>query len=188
LARFLDHEAAKNMLDPAVVALVRTMRAEGLSYRQIAERLGISRGSVAAIVNGRRREPGDADKKPELVLSGLKTRCPGCGRAMYLPVDAELCLACLRSGGPDLRRPAAGEGEAPAIELRGGPAAWRRLQAARREAMKRLGIRPGDAAHIDEDAVREKQRRVELGSPGDETEWRRVEDDLDDDVEGGDEG
>jgi predicted XRE-type DNA-binding protein len=45
------------MLSPAVVKKVRRLLAEGqLSQRKIATQLAISRGSVAAICHGRRRD------------------------------------------------------------------------------------------------------------------------------------
>lgn len=175
----------RKMLDPAVVALVRTLLGEGVPQRHIAARLGIARGSVHRIKYGLRREPGDAQKKPELVLSGCKTRCPGCGRKMHLPIGSGRCLACLREEGADVRPPIADPVDPPelGLELRGGPAMQARYQETRRRAARRDRIDPDAAGRVDEDAVREKQRRVEIERGDTEAEWRRVEEEEGDDGE-----
>jgi hypothetical protein len=62
------------------------------SQRRIARLVGLSRGTIAAIAAGRRREttPCKDDVDPP---SGPPTRCPGCGGLVYMP-----CRLCgLRS-------------------------------------------------------------------------------------------
>jgi len=66
--------------------------AEGqLSQRQIAGRLGISRGSVASIASGKRPdyEARRAEREPESVDVGPPIRCPGCGHMQFMP-----CRVC----------------------------------------------------------------------------------------------
>lgn len=80
------------MLAPAVVEEIRGLLGVGrLSQRQIARRLGISRGSVNAIALGRRPDcmprPSADDSFP--APSGAALRCPGCGGRVQMP-----CLVC----------------------------------------------------------------------------------------------
>ncbi len=171
------------MLDPAVVKLAEVLLAEGLSQRAVARRLGISRGTVHAIKHGLRRDP-EADRKREMLLEGLARRCPHCGRLMRMPVGSDRCLACLAGEGPDVRPPIARVCGPPRLELR--QHAMDRLPEATRRALKRQALDPEAADRVEEDAVAEKQRRVEMGFPGD-TEWRRVEEGLED-VEDGEPG
>jgi hypothetical protein len=90
------------MLAAKIVAEVRRLlETKTHSQRRIAALLGISRGSVAAIALGRRREP-QAKAAGEAVFedSGPPTRCSGCGAMVHMP-----CLLCrLRKETP--RRPA----------------------------------------------------------------------------------
>lgn len=86
------------MLSPAQVAAVRTLRDRGMSYRQIAKRLGLARGSVAAVCL--RRHPLDRGRQPTGFVMGRSRRpdlgdcpghrCKGCGSWI---VTAE-CLYC----------------------------------------------------------------------------------------------
>jgi transcriptional regulator with XRE-family HTH domain len=76
-----------------LVREIRSMLAEGrLSQRRIAERMGVSRGTVNAIARGKRpdytpvRRAADTNFVPP---SGPPTRCPGCGGLVRMP-----CLAC----------------------------------------------------------------------------------------------
>jgi hypothetical protein len=81
------------------VAAIRGLLVEGeLSQRKIAERVGVSRGTVAAIALGRRpdyadrRQAGCGSFSPagEFVPpSGPAQRCPGCGGMVQMP-----CLVC----------------------------------------------------------------------------------------------
>ncbi len=81
------------MLEMAVVREIRDLLATGeLSQRKIARRIGVSRGTVNAIAQGKRpddgaRHGGSADElfRPQ----GLPERCPGCGGMVLMP-----CLAC----------------------------------------------------------------------------------------------
>jgi len=81
------------MIAPKVVAEIqRLLDMKTHSQRKIAAIMGVSRGSVAAIASGRRRDgdvlsgaSGDAAAEP----SGPPSRCPGCGGLVYMP-----CLLC----------------------------------------------------------------------------------------------
>jgi len=69
----------------------RLIETKGLSQRQIAKRLGISRGTVSDVAKGRRRthtKNADADRSVFSNESEL-TRCPSCGGKVYMP-----CLLC----------------------------------------------------------------------------------------------
>lgn len=69
----------------------RLLKGGQLSHRQIALRLGVSRGTISAIANGRRglhgKEPNE--KTRTTCPTSPPTRCPGCGYRVYLP-----CLVC----------------------------------------------------------------------------------------------
>ena len=69
------------MLPLAVVQEVRRRLEEGvLSQRQIAQQLGMSRGTVGAIASGRRGESGRQPERDQLALYGYlwpPRRCPG---------------------------------------------------------------------------------------------------------------
>ena len=93
------------MIAAALVVEARRMLREGrLSQREIAKRLGVSRGTVGAIAGGRRRdcvrraEQGEADFIPP---TGLPRRCPGCGGLAQMP-----CLACYIRAKNEARRAA----------------------------------------------------------------------------------
>lgn len=81
------------MLPLATVQEISRLLAEGkLSQRKIAEKLGVSRGTVGAIASGRRgmfgREP-ERDR-PELCCFDVPPeRCAGCGAMVYKP-----CVLC----------------------------------------------------------------------------------------------
>jgi len=78
------------MLDPARVAEVKRLLAEGLSNRKVAARTGVSRQTVNRIASGKRPDYGP--KKPQpgaIVFSGPARRCPKCGALVYPP-----CYAC----------------------------------------------------------------------------------------------
>jgi hypothetical protein len=79
------------MLAAGVVEQIQHLLGEGvLSQRKIAQRLGVSRGSVTAVASGRRR-PHVANPIAEgfVFPSGLPRRCPGCGGMVQMP-----CLLC----------------------------------------------------------------------------------------------
>src|SRR6478736_2610661 len=80
------------MLPIALVNEIDARIHEGtLSHRKIAARLGVSRGVVSAIANGRRGLYGQDPfaKHSPLVPTSPPTRCPTCGYRVYLP-----CLVC----------------------------------------------------------------------------------------------
>jgi Helix-turn-helix domain len=70
----------------------RLLRQGQMSQRDIAARLGVSRGTVSAIANGERGLHGkhgdDASQSPRHP-SGTPVRCPECGYRTYRP-----CLVC----------------------------------------------------------------------------------------------
>lgn len=84
------------MLAPWLVERVKTLSAEGRSQREIARQLPVSRGSVHAIVTGKRPdyEALKAARQRQAALTqlgdGPPVRCPGCGGKVILP-----CLVCL---------------------------------------------------------------------------------------------
>jgi hypothetical protein len=81
------------MIASTVVQQIRHLLEEGdLSQRKIARRLGVSRGTVNAIAQGRRPDYAAADGgRSEDVFSPTvpPRRCPGCGGMVYMP-----CLLC----------------------------------------------------------------------------------------------
>ena len=91
------------MIAQSVVNEIRDLLAVGeLSQRNIARRLGVSRGTVNAIARGKRpdyRPPrrGDDDFVPP---SGIPKRCPGCGGMVQTP-----CLLCRVRGIKEGRYP-----------------------------------------------------------------------------------
>ena len=81
------------MLPLAVVEEIRRLLDEGkLSQRKIAAKLDVSRGTVGAIVNGKRglygREP-DPEQPDLPSLDQPPERCPGCGAMVHKP-----CVLC----------------------------------------------------------------------------------------------
>lgn len=74
------------------VAEIRRMLAQGESQRKIAERTGVSRGTVGAIALGRRPDYEDRRKARRgdfAPPAGPPRRCPGCGGMVLMP-----CLLC----------------------------------------------------------------------------------------------
>jgi transcriptional regulator with XRE-family HTH domain len=76
-----------------VVEEIRDLLAEGaLSQRKIAQRMGVSRGTVNAIARGRRPVYASGRRVPGIDFippSGRPVRCPGCGGMVQMP-----CLLC----------------------------------------------------------------------------------------------
>ena len=80
------------MIATSVVDEVRRLlRQRTLSQRDIARRLGISRGTVSAIYLGKRQDHKSRNRRENEVLAptGPLERCPGCGGLVYMP-----CLLC----------------------------------------------------------------------------------------------
>lgn len=81
------------MLPLVKVEEVKRLLDEGkLSQRKIAAKLGVSRGTVGSIANGKRgiygREPDHSE--PTLCCPDLPPeRCPSCGGMVYMP-----CVLC----------------------------------------------------------------------------------------------
>jgi winged helix-turn-helix DNA-binding protein len=81
------------MLTLSLVKKIERLLQDGkLSQRKIAERVGVSRGTVAAVASGRPgihgREPSIDDHDPWVHLTPPE-RCPLCGFLVYMP-----CLVC----------------------------------------------------------------------------------------------
>lgn len=76
---------------PVVEEIKRLLHAGSLTQRQIAQKVGVSRGTVQNIDRGKRRvyKP----RPQEVEFSGLPTRCPGCGGMVLMP-----CLLCRIQG------------------------------------------------------------------------------------------
>ncbi len=82
------------MLPTSLVHEIDRLLKEGaLSHRKIATRLGVSRGTISAIANGRRGLHGmDPDaKRSARIPTSAPTRCPHCGYRVYLP--CRICRA-----------------------------------------------------------------------------------------------
>ncbi|MBN2290864.1 MAG: helix-turn-helix transcriptional regulator, partial [Pirellulales bacterium] len=99
------------MLAPSLVTEIRRLLVENnLSQRKIAKFMGVSRGTVGAIANGRRPDykPRAKDEdKPERP-NGPPRRCVTCGGMVYMP--CRLCalrrgLAASGKGRPHDPRP-----------------------------------------------------------------------------------
>jgi hypothetical protein len=81
------------MLALSTVMEINRLLKEGLlSQRQIAKRLGVSRGTVGAIASGQRplvgKEPHEYNPA-SMNGRGQPQRCPRCGKHVYLP-----CQVC----------------------------------------------------------------------------------------------
>ncbi len=80
------------MLPLATIKEIHLLLERGeLSQRQIADMLGVSRGTVCAVASGRRGLYGTAADANEVGLDfeGTAVRCPGCGAHVFMP-----CLLC----------------------------------------------------------------------------------------------
>jgi hypothetical protein len=81
------------MIASDVVKEIRRMLAEGsLSQRAIAQRMGVSRGTVCAIAQGKRRDYPPRFFRNDMYFippAGRPVRCAGCGGLVQMP-----CLAC----------------------------------------------------------------------------------------------
>ena len=81
------------MIANAVVREIRGLLAEGgLSQRKIAQRVGVSRGTVNSIARGKRPDYPTRPRQPIddfIPPSGLPVRCTNCGGMAQMP-----CLAC----------------------------------------------------------------------------------------------
>ena len=87
-----------------VLEIRRLIDEDELSQREIAEEVGVSRGSVAAIANGRRGVHGREQRTKIGIREPTRSfasRCPGCGGLVYKP-----CRLCrLRAHGRGLNPP-----------------------------------------------------------------------------------
>ncbi len=81
------------MIASDIVKEIRQMLAEGsLSQRAIADRMGVSRGTVCAIAQGKRRDYPPRFFRMDMHFippAGRPIRCSGCGGLVQMP-----CLAC----------------------------------------------------------------------------------------------
>ena len=79
------------MLKDSVIKQIQMLVQQGhLSQRKIAKLLGVSRGTVQAVANGKRTEHDDKpSSKFWTIPTGQPQRCPLCGGRVRMP-----CLAC----------------------------------------------------------------------------------------------
>ena len=93
------------MIATALVEEIRRLLREGgVSQREIARRLGVSRGTVNAIACGKRHDNPVGNRRHEeddfTPPTGLPRRCPGCGGLTQMP-----CLACYIRARKEARTP-----------------------------------------------------------------------------------
>jgi hypothetical protein len=82
----------EKMIASDIVMEIRQMLAQGsISQRAIAQRMGVSRGTVWAIAQGKRRDrPRIIQGNSQFIApAGRAVRCCGCGGMVQMP-----CLAC----------------------------------------------------------------------------------------------
>ena len=81
------------MIAPSIVGEIRNLIDKGkLSQREIARRLGVSRGTVNAIALGRRPDQSTRRRQHSsgfIPPAGIPKRCPICRCKVQMP-----CLAC----------------------------------------------------------------------------------------------
>jgi hypothetical protein len=79
------------MISPQVIDEIRRLVLSAtLSQRKIAQRLGVSRGTVNAVALGKRPVPHQRRREDPLPApEGPAVRCPGCGGLVHSP-----CLLC----------------------------------------------------------------------------------------------
>jgi hypothetical protein len=81
------------MIATAVIEEIRELlRTRRMSQRAIAERLGVSRGTVNAIACGKRSASAVRNRRENKGFQppdGVFRRCPGCGGLVQMP-----CLLC----------------------------------------------------------------------------------------------
>lgn len=100
------------MIAPSIVAEIKRLLAEGKwSGRKIARMLGVSRGSVSAIANGKRPdyEARRTDGEEEAEPLGPLGRCSECGGMVHLPCRLCAVRKRLAEGKTPRRLPGAEE-------------------------------------------------------------------------------
>lgn len=108
------------MIALEMVEEIKRLLAKGeLSQRAIARLTGISRGTVNAIAQGKRRQPRCVkqadDDEEEDTPSGPPQRCPGCGGFVYMP--CRLCKVRAAMATSSLPRSKDGATEPMRVEL-----------------------------------------------------------------------
>ena len=109
------------MLPQAMIDEIDRLLATGTySMRSIARMTGVSRGTVATVVHGTRREYGSREAESQAAeeeATGPMKRCPECGAMARVPCRACRQRKAMRAGG---RRPSGREPEEPLqLELAG---------------------------------------------------------------------
>ena len=104
------------MIEPSVIDRIQRLLAEKQwSNRQIATMANVSRGTVAAVVSGRRRayQLPSGDREEE--FTGPVERCPGCGGMATVP--CRLCRSRELAARSDPRSPPSTSGPSLRLEL-----------------------------------------------------------------------
>jgi len=108
------------MISPEIVQEIKRLLADGsYSGRQIARLVGVSRGTVAAIAQGKRPDYEALRAQREMGQQplGPLERCPGCGGMVYMP--CRLCRVRSRLARRTRRPLTNGEAEPVRLELSG---------------------------------------------------------------------
>jgi len=86
-----SYSGPEHMIHCDIIAEARRLLVDGASYRAVARRLGISRGTVWMIATGKRGNYPARDKAPEPGIDSSlpKSRCPECGGMVEIP-----CVVC----------------------------------------------------------------------------------------------
>jgi hypothetical protein len=121
--------------------ICRLLAEDRLSQRKIAQRTGVSRGTVAAIAAGRRPKCPRRDPCDEFPLEprGPLMRCPGCGGKAHMP-----CRFCyMQAVVARTRRPFRRDGDFPTdLNLNAAHQARYEKVLRRRRAAERAAERP----------------------------------------------
>lgn len=150
------------MIQPAVIRDIEALLEEGqLSHRQIAEMVGVARGTVAAVLRGHRRSDDlftqPPPEEPQSESKPPPRRCPSCGGTVHTP--CKLCQVRELVAGKRLRPPVRWPGGPIGLDLKPEDyARYVEVRRRRREAVRMGFIRP---AFCEQDGLPEPSRREE---------------------------
>lgn len=87
------------MIEPATIEEIQRLLGQGdVSQREIARRIGVSRGTVAAVARGEYPRTRPKTQIEDDTPSGPPQRCPGCGGNVYMPCRLCRVRAALAKG------------------------------------------------------------------------------------------